>query len=208
MFALIIIGLPAPLIAIHLLWVNLITDSLPAIALGMQRKDENIMKDKPRDPNASIFANGGLALTLGYGAIITVAVIIAYFTCGWLYNVYSLKEIKELYSNNPDILHQAQTMAFTTLAFSELFHMIGMSNVKKSFVSVFKSKNIMLLIAFVLGISLQLLVIEVPGIRDVFSTFNLNLTEWIVTAILSILPLIAHEIVAVVLKIKAKSKKS
>lgn len=208
MFTLIIIGLPAPLIAIHLLWVNLITDSLPAIALGMQRKDENIMKDKPRDPNASIFANGGLALTLGYGAIITVAVIIAYFTCGWLYNVYSLKEIKELYSNNPDILHQAQTMAFTTLAFSELFHMIGMSNVKKSFVSVFKSKNIMLLIAFILGISLQLLVIEVPGIRDVFSTFNLNLTEWIVTAILSILPLIAHEIVVLVLKIKAKSKKS
>ena len=111
-------------------------------------------------------------------------------------------------ANTSAILHQAQTMAFTTLAFSELFHMIGMSNVKKSFVSVFKSKNIMLLIAFVLGISLQLLVIEVPGIRDVFSTFNLNLTEWIVTAIHSILPLIAHEIVVLVLKIKAKSKKS
>ena len=75
MFILICVGLPAPLIAIQLLWVNLITDSLPAIALGMQPKDPNCMKEKPRNPNESIFANGGFAFTIGYGAIITVGMV-------------------------------------------------------------------------------------------------------------------------------------
>lgn len=83
MFFLIILGLPAPLIAIHLLWVNLITDSLPAIALGMQPKDKSIMKDHPRNPNEGVFAGNGLKLTLGYGIIITICVVISYFSCGF-----------------------------------------------------------------------------------------------------------------------------
>lgn len=64
----------------------------------------------------------------------------------------------------------AQTMAFTTLAFAELFHMLGMSNVNKSFVHIFKNKNWMMAIAFFAGIALQLLVIEVPAFRAVFNT--------------------------------------
>ena len=88
MFLLIIIGLPAPLIAIHLLWVNLVTDSLPAIALGMQPKDPDVMSLKPRDPNEGIFANGGLLITFGYGAILTIGVIIAYFIPAWMNNVH------------------------------------------------------------------------------------------------------------------------
>lgn len=208
MLILIIIGLPAPLIAIHLLWVNLITDSLPAIALGMHPKEENIMDEKPRKTGESIFAGSGYLITLGYGAIITIGVIVAYFACGWLNGCYSLSSIKDLYESNPDILHQAQTMAFTTLAFEELVHMLGMTNIKKSFVHIFKDNNIMLYVAFVLGILLQLLVIEVPGIRDVFSTFNLSLKEWIITACTSILPLVVHEIVVLVLFIRKKKNKN
>lgn len=195
LFILICIGLPSPLIAIHLLWVNLITDSLPAIALGMQPKDPKCMEENPRDPKESIFARGGIGLTLGYGAVITIAVLIAYFSCGWLNGAYTFGAIKNLYSLNPNILHQAQTMAFTTLAFCELFHMIGMSNVSRSFVHVFKDKNWMLWIAFVFGIILQLFVIETPGVRDVFSTFNLTVWEWLITACLSVLPLLVHEII-------------
>lgn len=206
MFILICIGLPAPLIAIHLLWVNLITDSLPAIALGMQPKDPNCMKEQPRNPKEGIFAHGGIRLTAGYGAVITAAVLIAYFSCAWLNGVYSFTAIKELYSANPDILHQAQTMAFTTLAFCELFHMIGMSNVKQSFIHVFRDKNWMMLIAFVSGIVLQLFVIETPGVSDVFSTFNLSAVEWLITAGLSILPLVIHEIIVLILWIKKKRK--
>lgn len=204
LFILICIGLPSPLIAIHLLWVNLITDSLPAIALGMQPKDPKCMEEHPRDPKESIFAHGGLGLTLGYGAVITIAVLLAFFSCGWLNGAYSLESIKVLYTTNSNILHQAQTMAFTTLAFCELFHMIGMSNVSRSFIHVFKDKNWMLFIAFLFGVALQLFVIETPGVSDVFSTFNLTVWEWLVTAGLSILPLLVHEIIVFIKWIKSR----
>ncbi|MGM9971403.1 MAG: cation-translocating P-type ATPase [Anaeroplasmataceae bacterium] len=202
MLLLIIIGLPAPLIAIHLLWVNLITDSLPAIALGVEPQDESIMKEHPRAKDEGIFAHGGLFYTIGYGLVVTIGVIISYFACAWLNGVYSLSAIKDLYSNNSNILHQAQTMAFTTLAFSELFHMLGMSNTKRSIVFIFKNKNIMLFIAFVLGIILQVFVIKVPGISDVFQTYNISGIEWVIVLVLSILPILVHEIVVVIKKIK------
>ena len=205
LFILILVGLPAPLIAIHLLWVNLLTDSLPAIALGMQTKDPNCMEQKPRDPNEGIFAHGGVGLTLGYGAVITVAVLLSFLSCAWLHGAYSFGAIKALYTDEV-ILSHAQTMAFTTLALSELFHMLGMSNTERSFVHVFRSKNIMMAIAFFIGFALQLFVIETPGVSDVFKTNNLDLNEWLITAVLSILPLIVHEIVVFVKWIKNKTK--
>ena len=204
MFFIICIGFPTPLIAIHLLWVNLITDSLPAIALGMDPKAPNIMKEKPRDPNEGIFANGGLKTTVVYGAILTISVLLAYFSCGWINGVYKFSEMKALFETNADVLHQAQTMAFTTLALSELFHMIGMSNVNRSVVGTLKNKNKMMLIAFVVGFLLQLLVIEVSAVSAIFSTFPLTSTEWIITAVLSLIPLIAHELIVFVKWIAAK----
>ena len=210
MFFIIIIGLPAPLIAIHLLWVNLLTDSLPAIALGMDPYDPNNMKEKPRDPNEGIFAKGGLRDTIIYGALITISVLCAYFSAAWLQGEFSLMEIKALYESNPTLLHEAQTMAFTTLAFSELFHMLSMSNLKRSGFSVFKKKNWMMLIAFVVGIGLQLFVIETPVIRDIFSTANLDPNEWILTLVLSIFTFLVHEIIVLVTFIcnKIKNRKN
>lgn len=208
MFFIIIIGFPAPLLAIHLLWVNLLTDSLPAIALGMDRKDPNNMKEKPRDPKEGIFAKGGLKNTLLYGALITIAVLIAYFACAWLHGEYTYIGMKTLYENNPDILHQAQTMAFTTLAVSELFHMISMSNLSKSGFKVFKNKNFMMLIAFIVGIGLQLLVIEVPAIRAIFTTSNLSWQEWLVTVSLSLFPFLVHEMIVLVSFLIKKFKKN
>ncbi len=206
MFFIICIGFPAPLIAIHLLWVNLITDSTPAIALGMDGKDSNIMKEKPRDPKETFFAHGGLIITLVYGAILTIAVLLAYFSCAWTHGVYDFNGIKNLYSDNPTILHEAQTMAFTTLAVGELFHMVGMSNIKQSFVRIFAKKNYMMLIAFVVGIALQLFVIETPGVQDVFSTANLDWKEWLITCSLSVIPLVAHELIVFGMWIKNKIK--
>lgn len=208
MFIIICLGLPSPLIAIHLLWVNLVTDSLPAIALGMDPNDPDLMKDKPRDPNEGIFAHGGMFTTLLYGTILTIGVIITYFSAAWLHGVYSFGDIKTLYETNQGILHQAQTMAFTTLALSELFHMIGISNVNKSFVHVFKDKNWMMLIAFVIGVGLQLFVIEVPGVQDVFSVasgeYNLDLKEWLITMGFSLIPLVLHEFIVLIKFIKNK----
>lgn len=206
MLALIVIGMPAPLIAIHLLWVNLVTDSLPAIALGMQPKEDGLMLDKPRNPREGIFANRGLLTTLLYGAILSIGVIIAYFMPALL-NQSLLKEagsIKKLYSLNKDLLLQARTLAFTTLAFSELIHMIGMSDIKHSFIHVFKDKNWMMALSIVVGISLQLFVIMIPGVRDVFSTAKLTNKEWLFAILLSIVPLIIHEILVIVWKFEHK----
>lgn len=204
MFVIVLIGLPAPFIAIHLLWVNLITDSLPAIALGMDPKDPNNMLEMPRDPKESLFAKGGMKTTLLYGAALSLAVLIAYFSCAWLNGAVSYTDIKALYDGNPELLHQAQTMAFTTLAFGELFHMVGMSNVNKSFVTVFKNKNWMMLIAFAAGIALQLFVIETPVVQDIFSTANLTASEWGITLGFSVLPLVIHELVVLFKFLKKK----
>lgn len=208
MFFVICVGFPTPLIAIHLLWVNLVTDSLPAIALGMDPKDENIMREQPRDPKEGIFARGGMRTTLMYGLFLTLGVLISYFIPGIEQCGFNFGAIKSLYETNPLLLHQAQTMAFTTLAFSELFHMVGMSNVNKSFIHVFKNKNYMMLIAFAAGVILQLAVIEIPGVSDVFSTANLGVNEWLWTALFSVLPLIIHELVVFIRWIMRKVKKA
>ena len=204
MFVIICLGLPAPLIAIHLLWVNLLTDSLPAIALGMDPRDPHIMSERPRDPKEGIFANGGMRNTLLYGSILTIGVLLAYFSCAWLNGIFEFNDIKTFYASNPLMLHQAQTMAFTTLAFSELAHMVGMSDVNRSFVHVFKDKNWMMLVAFLVGVVLQLFVIETPGVQDVFDTANLSGAEWGITIALSFIPLVLHEVIVLFHYIRKK----
>ena len=206
MLIIIILGFPAPFIAIHLLWVNLITDSLPAIALGMDPKDPNNMKQKPRNANESLFAHGGWWVTGGYGIVITLAVIIAYLSAFFMNGMYTWNDIA--YCANEEVIHLAQTMAFTTLAFSELFHMLGMSNMDKSVFTIFKNKNYMMLVAFIVGVALQLFVVEVPGVRDVFNTAGdkMNWTHWLITMVMSLLPLIVHEIVVLVKFIIKKTK--
>ena len=207
MFIVICLGFPMPLIAIHLLWVNLITDSTPAIALGMDPKDKGIMDEKPRDPKENFFSNGGLLITLGYGALLTISVLLAYFSCAWLHGAYFYSDILNLYESNPDVLHQAQTMAFTSLAIGELFHMLGMSDIHHSVFRLFKKKNWMMAIAFFVGIVLQLLVIEVPGVNTVFNTANLDWQEWLITAAMALIPLILHEIIVFIRFIKKKINK-
>lgn len=208
MLIIIILGFPAPFIAIHLLWVNLITDSLPAIALGMDPKDPNNMKQKPRNANESLFAHGGWWVTGGYGIVITLAVIIAYLSAFFMNGMYTWNDIA--YCTNEEVIHLAQTMAFTTLAFSELFHMLGMSNMDKSVFTIFKNKNYMMLVAFIVGVALQLFVVEVPGVRDVFNTAGdkMNWTHWLITMAMSLLPLIVHEIVILVKFIIKKTKQN
>lgn len=204
MFVLICVGLPAPLIAIHLLWVNLITDSLPAIALGMDPKAPDILDEKPRDPNESIFHGGGLRNVLLYGSLLTVSVLCAYVVAAIMGGAGSFSEIKTLLETNADVLAQARTMAFCTLAFGELFHMLGVSTGKRSFVQVFKNKNRMMAIAFVSGVLLQLLVVQLPVVSDIFSTVGLTVAQWLVTAALALLPLVVHEIEALIHALKKK----
>ena len=206
MFFIILVGFETPFIAIHLLWINLITDSLPAIALGMDPKDPGIMNEKPRNPNETIFAHGGLRDTIMHGAFITLAVIIAYLSAFWLNGITTFEGIAHIGDINPAILMQAQTMSFTALGFAELIHMVCMSSVEHSAFRVFRNKNWMMALAFVAGVGLQFFVVLTPGVQDVFKTSSLSWKEWLITAAAAFVPLLAHEIEVLIKHISRRHK--
>ena len=202
--------LPTPLIAIHILWVNLITDSLPAVALGADKKESGIMDDKPRNPKESLFSRGGYAVTFGYGVLITISTVLAFFFVPvFIHHHTSLNDIALFLHENGDQLMICQTMAFCVLSLSELFHMLGMTSLRKSFIHNFWSKNWLLWVSFGVGILLQIVVVEIPGINGFFSCasfFKENPLYWLVVFGLSALPVLVHEIVALILYIVKKAK--
>ena len=139
------------------------TDSLPAIALGADRKDPDIMNDKPRPANESLFAHHGILTTLTYGFIIAAITVIAFLIPGIRELTsqslsFSLQNLRALYfdlsGEATELLRQSRTYAFTVLGVSELFHMLGMANMRKSFVRLFKGKNILIPIAFIFGLGM------------------------------------------------------
>ncbi len=209
MFIAIAIGLPAPLIAIHLLWVNLITDSLPAIALGSDKKPDDIMDESPRDPKESLFAHNGYAITFGYGAIIGIATLVAFLLKPWAAGCFTPNDINAYLSLSEAHLEECQSMAFCVLSFSELFHMLGMTDNKHSVIRVFRDKNILLWISFFLGFALQLFVIEVPGVNTFFKVYTLHdePMDYLYVFLLALTPLLAHEIAVFARFIKKKLAK-
>jgi Ca2+-transporting ATPase len=208
-------SLPTPLIAIHILWVNLITDSLPAVALGADEKEDGIMDDMPRNPKESLFSNGGYWITFGFGLLITITTVFAFLMIPMIeYQRYSLEAIADILNpNSPnfnaDVLAMSQTSAFCVLAISELFHMLGMTSFKKSFVHNFKTKNKLIWIAFIVGLALQFAVVEIPGVNTFFSTYTLDFVHWLYVILLSMAPLVLHEIIVLIrlLKKKAQNKR-
>lgn len=208
-------SLPTPLIAIHILWVNLITDSLPAVALGADEKEDGIMDDMPRNPKESLFSNGGYWITFGFGLLITITTVFAFLMIPMIeYQRYSLEAIADILNpNSPnfnaDVLAMSQTSAFCVLAISELFHMLGMTSFKKSFVHNFKTKNKLVWIAFIVGFALQFAVVEIPGVNTFFSTYTLDFVHWLYVILLSMAPLVLHEIIVLIrlLKKKAQNKR-
>ena len=201
-------NLPTPLLAIHILWVNLITDSLPAVALGADEKESGIMDDKPRNPKESLFSKGGYFITFGYGLLITLTTVFAFLMIPMFeHGCTSIEAIAELFETNKDVLKQSQTAAFCVLSLSELFHMLGMTSLKKSFIHNFWSKNWLLWVSFVVGVALQIAVVNIPGLNSFFSCYPLDITHWGIIIALSVAPLVVHEIVALVLFVKRKASR-
>ena len=217
-------NLPTPLLAIHILWVNLITDSLPAVALGADEKESGIMEDKPRNPKESLFSRGGYFITFGYGLLITITTVFAFLMIPIFEgHATSIAEIAEILSKGFDaaqinteesrslieykIYMQSVTSAFCVLSLSELFHMLGMTSIRKSFVHNFWSKNWLLWVAFGTGVLLQVAVVNIPGLNGFFSCYPLDPYHWGIVVALSVAPLVVHEIVALVLFIKRKIQK-
>ncbi len=207
MFVAVLIGFPAPLVAVHLLWVNLITDSLPAVALGADKKPEGIMEEKPRDPKANIFAGGGYGVVFGYGAAIGLATLIAFFIPSFTAGYFSYSDIQSFLADESH-LAESQSMAFCVLSISQLFHMLGMTDFNHSVFRVFKDKNTMLWASFFIGMALQFFVIETPGVRDFFSVYQLSdhPIDYLWVFLLALVPLFIHEIYVLTLFIRKKIK--
>lgn len=199
MFVAILSGLAAPLKAIHILWVNLITDTLPALGLGVDTNEsEDIMKRAPRDPKENLFSEGGLFLTLLYGALIGAITLTAFLIIPFLLVSLSGKPVSMpnliAVLKDTDTLARAQTYAFTVLGISQVFHAIGMRNTEKSVFKMNHKSNKAMIAAFFTGIFLQVIVTEVPILTSIFDTVRLSVTEWGILIALSTAPVWMHEI--------------
>ena len=170
-----LLGLKSPLLAIQLLWINLVTDSLPAIAIGLESPDKNIMNQKPRNSRKSIFADGLWSKIILEGIMLGMLTLVAFSVGNNLYG-----------------LEVGRTMAFVAMAMLELVHSFNV----KSEESIFKVgilENKYLIGAFILGTLLQVVVVMVPAFASVFSLVSLTGTQWLYTLGISILPVIIIE---------------
>ena len=203
----IVAGLPSPLKASFSLWINLITDSLPALALGVDDNEgESLMREKPRRRGESLFAKGGLLCVICYGLVIGGVSLAAFLKVPYdrivaeglpisLHNVVEGLRISA-------VLAKAQTHAFTVLGISQLFHAIGMRDVNRSVFKMNHKNNPYMLGAFAVGIALQVAVTEITPLIHLFGTVRLGLTEWLQLIALSATPLIVHELLVAVNRVR------
>ena len=172
-----LLGIENIFLAVHLLWINLITDCFPALSLGMEKNENNLMKRAPRDSKEGIFA-GELGIAVIYqGVLVTIITLISYFIGkNQLYNSYI-----GVYS--PEII--GTSMAFLTLSMAEIFHAFNMRSLSGSIFKM-KSQNPWLIGAGVLSFILTIAVIEIDFLANAFSLANLNLREYGIALSLSI----------------------
>lgn len=174
-FVAMLLGWVAPLLPIQLLWVNLVTDSLPAIALGMEPAEENIMERPPRKNTGSLFGDGLGGRILLEGVMIGVLALLAF-------------GIGHVYFDQEDGYAVGRTMAFAVLSLSQLVHAFNMRG-EGSLGKLPFCSNKWLLMAFVVGATLQCVVIMMPPLAGIFQAVPLNGEQWLLTAALALAPL-------------------
>ncbi|WP_330587909.1 cation-translocating P-type ATPase [Anaerocolumna sedimenticola] len=192
---------PVPLMPTQILWINLITDSLPAIALGIDPGDKDVMKKKPRDPRESFFA-GGAGLRAVVGGLLIGILTLAAFYFGLAEHGYSLGA-----ENIPEeVLIYARTMAFVVLAASQLFYSLTIRNATKSIFQVGLFSNRYLIGSIIVGIILQLGVISIPFLALAFKVHNLSLRDWGIVILFALVPLVVNEIIKLFARTTERNK--
>lgn len=171
-----IMGLPVPFAPVHLLFINLLTDSLPALAIGMEPADERLLDEKPRDPKTGIMTRDFIMTMIAEGILIAVVTMTAYHIG---------------IAGNPA---KASTMAFATLTMARLFHGFNCRS-KESIFEIGLGSNKYSLYAFAAGVCLLALVIFVPFLHSVFSVENLSATAIAQIIGLSFIPTVIIQLV-------------
>lgn len=167
-----LLGMPLPLVPVQILWVNLVTDGLPAMALGLDKSQEDVMKRKPRNPDEKIFSRG-----LGYKII----------SRGFLIGIFTLIGFIIAYQSNSDNLTYARTVAFSILVIAQLIHVFDCRNTH----SIFDRnpfENVYLVLAVISSLLLLLVVIYWSPLQPIFHTTFLGLRDWLLIIVLGALP--------------------
>ena len=183
-----------PLVPIQLLWLNLVTDSLPALALGMEPVEKGVMKQKPRNPKTSIFANGFAVSMVFYGVLVGLITLAAY-----LLGEYVLSD--PLLADGT-----ANTMAFATLVFCELTRAFAVRSDTESIFKIGFFTNPTMNKSFLVSLVLQLAVLLLPFLRGVFSVTPLTAIEWVTVVVLGLMPLVISEIVKAIKRARKNAK--
>ncbi len=182
-----IFNLGNPLSPILILWINLVTDSLPALALSIDPAEKDIMWRKPRDPKKGFFTRGMIRRIVYQGSTIGLISLAAY--------IIGRNDGIRMGIEDPQTL--GQTMAFAVLGFSQLFHVRNLhSNKVSSFkTSIFSNKS--LLLAILSSSILMLIVLMVPGVMNIFGLVAMDGTHWLYVLGLSLVPIVVVELVKV-----------
>lgn len=167
-----LLALPLPLVPVQILWVNLVTDGLPAMALGVDKAEDDVMKRGPRNPREGIFSRG-----LGYKII----------SRGILIGIVTLLAFIVAYQNTPENLVYAQTIAFSTLVVAQLIHVFDCRSEKSIFARNF-FENGYLILAVLSSLLLLLVVIYFPPLQPIFHTVSLTVIDWMLIVGLGALP--------------------
>ncbi|MTH52683.1 calcium-translocating P-type ATPase, SERCA-type [Bacillus mangrovi] len=167
-----LLALPLPLVPIQILWVNLVTDGLPAMALGLDQPEGNLMNRKPRHPKEGVFAR-----KLGWKVI----------SRGFLIGGATLGAFLFIYSRDPENLAYAQTVAFSTLVMAQLIHVFDCRS-EKSIFDRNPFENMYLVWAVISSVILMLAVIYYPPLQPIFKTVPIVLRDWVLILGMASLP--------------------
>ena len=179
-FAAMCFGWATPLLPIQLLWVNLVTDSLPAIALGLDPSEKDIMERKPENSKKSMFSDGMGSRIALEGCMIGMLALLAF-------------AIGHIYFDEAEQHIVGRTMAFAVLSISQLVHAFNMRT-EHSIFSISLFSNMYLVGAFLIGVLLQAGVIMIPALSTIFKVQCLNTVEWGIVAILVFVPIVVVEL--------------
>jgi len=185
MFTASLIGLPIPLLPVQILWVNLVTDGLPALALGVDSVDPHIMRRPPRDPKESVVTKPRAVLMVTQGAFIAFCSLFAF--------------VFVLFIEKTGI-DRARTAAFIVLSCSQLFHAFNCRSMSESLFKLGLFTNMKLVLAGLISFLLQMAVVYVPFFQTIFKTEALGLVDWLLVIGISSLPLWAMELVKLINK--------
>jgi Ca2+-transporting ATPase len=178
-----LVGFPLPLIAIQILWINLVTDGLPALALGVDPPEPDVMDRPPQSPKASAFDIWVKSIIFVIGIVMAIITLLIFL----------------MYLDEYDLV-RAQTMVFSIMVVFELLLSFNCRSLKYSLLKVNPFKNKYLILAVISSFLLLLIVIYTPVLNDIFSTTALNLKDWLIIIVASLSAILGMEVTKTTLR--------